>query len=283
MSEETNLSVVDLKGFGPAAAKLIEKISDGVGKLYEPTGIVRKAKAEAKVLKIEAEAQFALTEIQSRGLERMIKQEERKQLNYENIVAGAIDFLADSAEPENIDNDWLAYFFEQCGSVSDEDIQVLWSKILAAESEKSGSFSKRTLQFVATMSKDDAIMITELCQFQLELHDDTIVYVPNLNVSKFCGTSLNFSKYQQLQAIGFVNIGSQSFHIHSLPDEFTVKYFGNEFSMTPHSKDANRGGEVEIGQLILTDLGYELLPICGAKENGEFIKYVQQQWSSYIQ
>jgi hypothetical protein len=49
-------SLIDLKALSEPACKLIETVGYAIGALYEPTRIVRKAKAEAKAMKVQAEA-----------------------------------------------------------------------------------------------------------------------------------------------------------------------------------------------------------------------------------
>ena len=44
--------------------------------------------------------------------------------------------------------DWLIDFFEKAGDISDEDVQLLWAKVLAGEIKHPGSFSQKTLRIL---------------------------------------------------------------------------------------------------------------------------------------
>ncbi len=118
-------SVINFGDLAKPATVLIEKVSNAVGVLYEPRRIRKKAEAEAEAEKIKALAGIELNEIQQRGIERFVQQEARKQANVESITAQAASQLDASAKTENLEEDWIAHFFDKCDKVSDEDMQSL--------------------------------------------------------------------------------------------------------------------------------------------------------------
>ena len=61
--------------------------------------------------------------------------------------------------------DWMANFFDKCRIISDEEMQGLWAKVLSGEANAPGSYSKRTVNFLASMDKEDAALFTALCGF----------------------------------------------------------------------------------------------------------------------
>ena len=149
-------SLINLGDISKPATVLIEKVSNAVGVLYEPRRIKNKAKAEAESDKIKALASIELSEIQERAIHRMVDQETRKQENIESITAQAIESLDADAKVEELEEDWVAHLFKQCDTVSDKEMQSLWSKLLSGEASKPGSFSKRTVDFVASMDRAKA-------------------------------------------------------------------------------------------------------------------------------
>ncbi|WP_048608561.1 hypothetical protein [Providencia rettgeri] len=82
-------SIINLGDLAKPATVLIEKVSNAVGVLYEPRRIRKKAEAEAEAEKIKALAGIELTEIQQRGIERLVHQEARKQENIESITGSS--------------------------------------------------------------------------------------------------------------------------------------------------------------------------------------------------
>jgi len=104
---------------------LILKISEAAGVLYEPTRIVRKAKAEAKANEITAISKLRIKEIQKRALVRFVNEETIKQMNIESTLEQALPQIKDTASPERIENDWISLFFDKIKLVSQKDIQSI--------------------------------------------------------------------------------------------------------------------------------------------------------------
>lgn len=96
------MSLIDLSlsGLSKPGTKLIEKVSDAIGVLYEPTKIRKKAKAEAEA---EADAKrtdliskLELEGIEKRAVERFLKREAKRQENIENITIQAAQNLSET-------------------------------------------------------------------------------------------------------------------------------------------------------------------------------------------
>ena len=134
--------LINLGDHTKPATVLIEKISDAVGTLYLPRKIKRVAAAEAEAEKIRALAAIEISDIQRRALVRLIEDEGKKQGNIEQISAQAIRNLDPDAKPENIDNDWLAHFFDRCKLVSEAEMQSLMGSTFSERGEPARNFFK---------------------------------------------------------------------------------------------------------------------------------------------
>src|SRR5205807_443933 len=106
------ISIIDLSELSKPAKVLIEKISDAVGGVCKPYQIVRVAKAEAEADLIRAESRIQISDLERRALHRFLGEEAKKQLNIENITCEALPQLNDDSQPEKIENDWIANFFD---------------------------------------------------------------------------------------------------------------------------------------------------------------------------
>ncbi len=115
---------LDLTGLSKPAVALIEKISIAVGAVCKPVQIKRVAKAEAEALIIKAEAEIEVSAIHERGVARLLHQQTFKQKNIEDITLAATPLLHENANPEGIENDWLANFFSKCENVSNKEVQT---------------------------------------------------------------------------------------------------------------------------------------------------------------
>jgi hypothetical protein len=270
-----NNSVANLGDLAKPATVLIEKISNAVGVLYEPTRIRRQARAEMDAEKIKALARIELTSLEDRAMERFLHQEARKQENIESITAEATSQLPADAKAEQLSEDWIAHFFKQCDTVADKDMQSLWARILAGEATKPGSFSKRTVNFVADIEKSDAALFTALGQFVWSMGEPTPL-VADLSAEAVTKAGLSFSALKHLDAIGLISFESVAgYQAQGLSKYATLAYFGTPvFLEFPQ----NAGNNLNLGKVLLTSTGKQLFPICGAARNDNYFNQVLEGW-----
>lgn len=267
-------SLINLGELSKPATVLIEKVSDAVGVLYEPRRIRKRAEAEAEADKIKALSSIELNEIQYRAVDRLVHQETRKQENIESITAQAAESLGEDANPEELEEDWVAHFFKNCDTVSDKEMQSLWSRLLSGEATNPGTFAKRTINIIGSMDKKDCLAFTKLCQFCWFIDDMTpLVFGENLGLYRKNGA--DFDALKQLDAIGLTSIDGTGYLKTELKKFEQVLYFGTPIELE-FKKDLNN--EMSIGWVLLTQAGQELAPICGAKPNSEFFKYILKKW-----
>lgn len=269
-------SVINFGGLAKPATVLIEKVSNAVGVLYEPRRIRKRAEAEADAEKIKALAGIELSEIQQRGIERMVQQEARKQENIENITAQAAAQLPPDSKTEDLEEDWVAHFFDKCEHVSSQEMQSLWSSLLAGEATAPGTYSKRTVDFIATMDKKDAELFTKFCQFTWVVDEPTpLIFDTSADIYKRNG--IDFSSLKHLDAIGLISFESTSGYVRKGYGKRTVIHYFGLPTLVEFSGDANN--KIEAGKALFTQAGKELFRICGAKRNQEFYEYATEKLS----
>lgn len=265
--------LTDLSGLGAPAKALIEKIADACGWIAAPYQVTRVAKAEAEAMRIKAMAEIEISEIQHRGLNRLIEVEGRKQKNVERIVASAASQLRSDSKPDELDPDWLTNFFEKCASISNAEMQSVWARILAGETNHSGSFSKRTLDTVSKFDKSDADLFTTLCRFNTSA--GAIVFDVKSEVYKNNG--LTFAGLKHLTSIGLVTFDHLAgYSLLGLPDQVAIEYFGRKLLI---ELDTKKNGTLDCGTVLLTNVGKQLATISGAKVVSGFPEYLKDQWA----
>lgn len=263
-------SIINLGDLAKPATVLIEKVSNAVGVLYEPRRIRKRAEAEAEAEKIKALAGIELSEIQQRGIERFIQQEARKQDNIESITAQAATALPSNANTENLDEDWVAHFFDRCENVSDKEMQSLWSSLLVGEATKPGTYSKRTVDFVASMDKKDAELFTKFCQFTWVIGEVTPL-IFEVTDEIYTKRGVNFSALKHLDSIGLISFESVSgYKKQGFGKQALIHYFGLP---TLIEFTADKNNSMQVGHALFTQAGKELVSICGAKMDQEFYEY----------
>lgn len=269
-------SVINLGDLAKPATVLIEKVSNAVGVLYEPRRIKNKAAAEAEARKIKALAHIELSEIEQRGIERLVHQEGRKQENIENITSKAVKELPPEAKTEELEEDWVAHFFDKCDNVSDESMQSLWSSLLAGEATKPGTYSKRTVDFVASMDKKDADLFTKFCQFTWMIGDPTPL-VFNTDNEIYTKEGINFDALKHLDDIGLISFESTSGYRKMGFEKQAVFFYYGQPTLLEFPKD--KDNEIQVGKVFFTQAGKELVNICGSSRNQDFYEYAIQELS----
>ena len=174
----------------PAIEKLVDYLASGVGAVGGTMLASWRARKEAEARLIdshgEAAAQRILTAVQTERLRaysiaqsearkllvspdsavqgeldiddmistRIKFQEQKRHQNIKAVVEQAALELGDKrVENREPDHDWSARFFNEVQDVSSEEMQLLWSKVLAGEVERPGSTSIRTLSILRNLDK----------------------------------------------------------------------------------------------------------------------------------
>ena len=275
MADEFPLIKIDGKISEPATV-LIQKISDAVAGYFKPYQIRRVAKAKAEADIIKERAQIKITNLQRRALARFVSEEARKQDNIESITEKAIPQLNDSANPQNMEDDWITNFFDKCRIVSDEEMQLLWAKVLAGEANSPGTYSKRTVNCLGSLDKMDAQLLTNLCSFAFIIVDlAPLIYDEKASI--YNDQQINFNTLTHLDDIGLISFGSLAgFKRLKLPRHIDIYYYDTVLKAELKNPENN---ELQIGKVLFSNVGNELARICGSKPIDGFLDYVIERLS----
>ena len=189
---ENKFSLVDLGKLSKPISKLIEAVSQGIGTLYEPTKIRRRARAQADGALIKVEADIKKKELLHRAVNRFAFQEISRQENIENIIEIAAKSLPETVSEDPVDKDWISRFFEECKDVSNQELQKLWARLLAGEVASPGSCSRKTLTILKDLSQHDAELFSKICRLTWNT-SRRYLFIP---YNKKIGINSYFEKYE---------------------------------------------------------------------------------------
>ncbi|MBP6865908.1 MAG: DUF2806 domain-containing protein [Candidatus Didemnitutus sp.] len=196
-------SLINLGDLSKPANTLIEKVSEAVGGIFRPYQIIRVAKAEAEASLVKSQSEIHLTELHQRAMRRFVEEEAKKQANIESITEKAIPLLEEKSAPQNMDNDWVANFFDKCRLVSDREMQDLWARVLSGEANSPGRYAKRTVDFLSSLDKSDADGFTKLMRFSWQIGGpQPLVYDPSDPI--YAKAEVTFQLLTHLDAIGLI-------------------------------------------------------------------------------
>lgn len=216
--------------------------------------IIAEAQAEARqTVDATMESERGMMEITRDDISQSIEFQARKRLaNSRSAVESAAAELGDKEVSDHTpDPDWTARFFDCVQDVSSEDMQKLWSRVLAGEVESPGRTSLRTLDILQNMTKRDAEVFRAICDFTIAgafvFYDDSVEGFE----------ALNYSILLHLQDCGLINVGP------SLVQKFKwgeskkilMNYHGGVLLVTGNSENDEA---LVIPDILLTTAGREL-------------------------
>jgi len=196
---------------------------------------------------------------------------------------GAIEHLKDEAQPNLMDDDWIAHFFDKARLCGDHEMQSLWGKLLAGEGNSPGSYSKRTIDLIAGLDKHDAELFTKFTTYVCYIGKVPIPLIYELEYEKDRAYALTYSDFIHLEDIGFIKIDNvKGFNSVTKVSDFSVSYFGEYFDVIlPDSERVKDGYRFYRGHVLLTAVGGQLAPIAGAKKSDEFEAYLLEEWREF--
>ena len=269
------MEIKDLAGLSEPFNKLIDVFQNGCSWIMEPVQIKRIANAKSKASEIERNdlLKNQLTEFLAINCNKSLQSAREKNQfhNIKNIYANAaqelqmIQNIADTP----VNKDWSARFFDYSKDVSDEEAQAIWSKILAGEIAKPGSFNKRTLSILNDLETFEAKWFLESCQFVI-----CDYFIPYDQIKN----QYPFKKLQSLIDCGLVNGERCCFYLD--PTTITKRESCdvildtviNGKTLSIKILDENTvNKKISFFGYVLTDAGAQLFGITEAKTNHDFI------------
>jgi hypothetical protein len=268
-------SLINLGDISKPATVLIEKISDAIGGIFQPMQMKRLAKAEVESDIIRTKGDIEVSDIQRRAMHRFVTEEAKKQANIESITEQAIPQLKDKSTPENMDDDWISNFFERSRIVSNKDMQALWSKVLAGEANTPGSFSKRTVNFLASLDKKDALLFKNLCGFVFNM-GDIVPVIFDVTAPIYANAGIDFPSLNHLDTIGLIKFDSLAgFSVGASKRRFVFAYYGTPVSL---EVSPEQGSMFSVGKVLLTQVGRQLVSVCESEPVAGFLDFAIEEW-----
>jgi hypothetical protein len=245
------------KALSAPLTKLIEVVAAGCGRVYEPTGIRRKARADGDALVIAEEARARASEVSLRAAQRLLDVEERRQRNIDAITGEAAAILPEHVSSDPVDVDWAARFFDECQDVGNEQMRSVWARLLAGEVSRPGSFSQRTLWVLKNVSVPEAQNFNTLAKHTFR--GTAGRFYPLVGVTgdaHWDELGLDFMAFQRLEDAGLVTS-----HPLGIEQKNTTRMLFRTQSVSL-MVTSGRPGSIPLGHVSLTAAGAELARIC---------------------
>ncbi|HEM6962609.1 TPA: DUF2806 domain-containing protein [Legionella pneumophila] len=253
------------------ATVLVEKISNAIGLMYKPRSIKNIACAQAEADKIRPQSEIEIAEIRENALKRVVYEEVRNQKNINNIVQLACEGLKQDADASKIDDDWISHFFDKCKIISNAEMQSLWGRLLSSEANQPGSISRKTIELVSGLDKNDAQLFTNFCSFLASDGAGQIFpIILNTDHILYKSRGINFETLTHLEHLGLISFNPVTgFGFDISSQEYMLLY--NHYLIKLRFTQLTNN--LPTGLALLTRSGKQLAPISGYQTTEEILNY----------
>lgn len=192
----------------------------------------------------------------------------REQNNIESVVEKAYAELEGASEVTNapVDEDWTTRFFNIVKEINTEEMQYIWSKILAGEITKPGSFSMRTLETIKNLSQSEAEAFQKIIPFIVIAGNNYLLSSHSEIYEKY---GVKFSDILKLDECGLLSATGGLMLTTTITGESKVIAYNNALVMVTDGVP-EKTTEIRFGVLPLTSAGKELYRILNCTANKEY-------------
>ncbi len=201
----------------------------------------------------------------------------RSEINTSKAILFAEEQLAhDTQTPPtmDVDEDWIFMWRDYAGKVSAEDLQKLWGSVLAGEVKSPGRYSIRTLEFLKTLSKPEAELISKLASYVI---DGRIARAQSIYLDS---KGLNFSTLLVMQELGVVSgveaIGLTTTYKTIVEGKFVRAFVSHNKALIVEHDDPTKTLEFEV--YILTAVGRQILGLGSFDPDVEYMRLIGKEF-----
>jgi len=199
---------------------------------------------------------------------RLQYQQAKKQQNIESVIGKTVLELGDKTpdSKEDVNEDWYTRFFNIVEDISDDEMQTLWSKILAGEVLKPRTYSLRLLEVLRNISKEELDLIIKIAPY---VSADFIFYYEGM-LEKY---NITYSMILSLDELGIIN--SDSFiqkELSFVPNENKKLIFLNDTLICLANNISSENKKISIPIFKITEIGLKIFKLANINNNMDFLK-----------
>lgn len=208
----------------------------------------------------------------SRATLKEINSSIRKEVNIETIFQKTYNELENKElkSDDKVDNDWITRFIDIAENISNDDLQTLWSKILANEIIEPKSYSLRTLDVLKNLSTHEAKLFEKASNYVV---NDTFLLSETDNIHNYPIPYYNIILLSECGLIKDEPFLTYNIELKNFPEK--VLEYGNYLLVC----DSSIEKKVQIEIYPLTSTGKELYKIINCEISKDFFIEVAKSLS----
>lgn len=229
---------------------IIDKISAAVGILYADSNYKMKRESLKKICN-EILQREDLDEFAKAVMISNLNQNLKHYNNQKNIIENAIKNIDTSTDINQIDDEWLLFFFDKAKNISSEEMQKLWGKILSEEFNQPNSIPKSLIHKISIISKNHAKTFSKLSDFLIVSDTEAFIFIyTHLYTDEYMRNGISYSELIELESDGLLKYESSGINA---PLEKDTKFKIGNHTITVKAQE-----KFNLGQVSLTDDGIAL-------------------------
>ncbi len=176
-------------------------------------------------------------------------------------------------EAQAYDFDWFIRFYETVGSISDNEMQEIWARILAGEINNPHSFSLKTIEALKNIGKEEAELFARICRSCFVLGNEPFLPFYNAYMDR---KSITYSMIMYLNELGLIYNDGTIVKKISVSHKGEAIIINGDYLLTARTKEET-DKELIIKQFPLTVVGKELATLInGMPDYDDFISFVKE-------
>lgn len=195
-------------------------------------------------------------------------------VNKARILGVAIENVNSKILVENINEDWLLYFFDQAKNISDEKIQDMWGKLLALNLEGKISNNKKIVNVFSLLGQEDIKVFCTLCSMAFDNLSKPGGQYPFIYIREYPSYYNNYGirRYNLKQ---LDNLGLVEYDIHK---NFVLPLPVPRLKYKDYIIELEHNGRINNGNIRFTEIGQTLYRIAKVDKLDDFIDKCNSIW-----
>lgn len=278
--EEFNL--VNFGNMGEPAAgiinKFIDKISDALSWIVKPKGIKAYEIEASKSIIEEIAGRKDINPIERAAIVSNFKKIVKEYGNQIEAMRIAAEHLNIDARPEEVNDDWITFFFDKVKNVNDDYMKKIWGKILAGEFNEPNTYTKQLLHTMSIMDSRIAKRFQKirsscffsppiLLAFMYRTNNDNIK-----NIKAYDKMKIFIYDLRELDSLGLIQYRFSDFH--TLVVKNKVFYYGDKRIRFETNKRT-----IALGNVALTSVGKQLCRIVPMEYDDKILEICLDSWT----
>lgn len=274
-------SLIDLGNISEPVAGVInnfvDKISSALGWMVIPKNIKPTIIEANKSIIDEIAHREDVNPIERAAIVSNYKKIVKEYKNQVDIMRIAVEHLESNYKPEEVNNDWITFFFDKVKDVTEDYMKEIWGQILAGEFNEPNTYTKQLLHTMSIMDSTIAKRFQKIRSscFYSSGHLYAFMYRTNgndiKNTKRYEKKKIFIYDLRELDSLGLIQYRFTDFHTLVIKNQ--AFDYGNKRVVFNTEKRS-----IALGNVALTSVGKQLCRIVPMEYDDEILEICMETW-----